>query len=167
MNTFLVKCKCQHCSQNIEFDSESAGQLVNCPNCGMETLLFIPDASPLPPPPEQKEISKEFHRYPPVISSKRSSPDLATALGRIISNIIQAMVCCMAIALFVIGAALVLGGCKAEIDETNRVTSSAIRQNVYVVQYCTGFILMGLSPIVFASARLIEWFRDHGEKESS
>lgn len=46
----LTKCKCQHCNQNIEFDSDNAGATIPCPNCGMETMLFVVAASPRPAP---------------------------------------------------------------------------------------------------------------------
>ena len=36
------KCLCNHCSGNIEFDSEHAGQMVACPHCGLETKLYVP-----------------------------------------------------------------------------------------------------------------------------
>jgi DNA-directed RNA polymerase subunit RPC12/RpoP len=41
-HTTFSKCKCQHCSQGIQFEVSQAGQTVTCPNCGMETVLFIP-----------------------------------------------------------------------------------------------------------------------------
>lgn len=37
-----AKCNCQHCNQSIYFDADQAGQNVECPYCGLETLLFIP-----------------------------------------------------------------------------------------------------------------------------
>jgi|SRR6185312_1958262 len=50
MNTFLVKCKCQHCNQSLEFEADRAGETVPCPNCGMDTQLFIPQTGRLPEP---------------------------------------------------------------------------------------------------------------------
>jgi hypothetical protein len=49
-----VKCKCNHCSQPIEFPSEMAGQAIECPNCKIETTLFIP------PPPEKPATPKNY-----------------------------------------------------------------------------------------------------------
>ena len=48
MNEQLAKCKCQHCNQSIEFDSNDAGRAITCPSCGMDTVLFIPQSGPLP-----------------------------------------------------------------------------------------------------------------------
>jgi len=45
MNAFLVKCKCQHCNQHLEFEAARAGENIPCPKCGMETLLFIPPSA--------------------------------------------------------------------------------------------------------------------------
>ncbi|HZL13258.1 MAG TPA: DUF6232 family protein [Verrucomicrobiae bacterium] len=35
-------CTCNLCSNQIEFESNAAGQTVACPHCGMDTMLFIP-----------------------------------------------------------------------------------------------------------------------------
>ena len=45
-----AKCNCNNCSQPIEFPAEMAGQTIECPNCKLETILFIP-----PPPPKPEE----------------------------------------------------------------------------------------------------------------
>ena len=52
MNIFLVKCKCQHCNQPLEFEAQHAGELIQCPNCSLETVLFIPSK------PEESNRSK-------------------------------------------------------------------------------------------------------------
>jgi DNA-directed RNA polymerase subunit RPC12/RpoP len=59
MNAQVAKCKCQHCNQKIEFDSDSAGATVTCPGCGMDTLLFIPPVAPRPMPAAQPEYSAD------------------------------------------------------------------------------------------------------------
>ncbi len=46
MKLEIAKCRCQHCNKGIEFPKESAGQIVECPHCKLETLLFIPQKSP-------------------------------------------------------------------------------------------------------------------------
>jgi Zn finger protein HypA/HybF involved in hydrogenase expression len=48
MSATLAKCKCQHCNQKIEFDSDSAGTTIPCPKCGLDTLLFVPPVAPHP-----------------------------------------------------------------------------------------------------------------------
>lgn len=51
----FVKCGCQFCSGSIEFESEHAGETINCPHCGMETMLFIPPSqrtAKIPDPPK-------------------------------------------------------------------------------------------------------------------
>jgi len=37
-----AKCDCQHCGGHIAFPSEAAEQMVECPHCKCETLLFLP-----------------------------------------------------------------------------------------------------------------------------
>jgi DNA-directed RNA polymerase subunit RPC12/RpoP len=34
-----LTCLCQHCSQKIEFPEEGTAQQVQCPNCGLTTVL--------------------------------------------------------------------------------------------------------------------------------
>jgi DNA-directed RNA polymerase subunit RPC12/RpoP len=48
------KCSCNHCFGHIEFDASQAGQVVACPHCGLETILFVP---PKPPVPEESLTS--------------------------------------------------------------------------------------------------------------
>jgi hypothetical protein len=40
-----VTCPCQHCDKALQFDADRAGQTVDCPHCGMETLLFVSPGS--------------------------------------------------------------------------------------------------------------------------
>jgi DNA-directed RNA polymerase subunit RPC12/RpoP len=60
----LAKCKCQHCSQNIEFDSDEAGATIPCPHCGMETMLYV---EPVPPYQSSLEVLLRIilESYPP------------------------------------------------------------------------------------------------------
>jgi hypothetical protein len=50
----FVKCFCQYCNGHIEFDAIHAGEMVACPQCGLETMLYVPQM-PLPEPPEPKK----------------------------------------------------------------------------------------------------------------
>jgi DNA-directed RNA polymerase subunit RPC12/RpoP len=57
MTPNYVACQCQHCKNNIEFDSnqiESAGQTVACPHCGLETRIFAAPPKITAPPKLQK-----------------------------------------------------------------------------------------------------------------
>jgi hypothetical protein len=49
----LATCPCNTCSQPIEFDHEQNGQTLNCPHCGVDTVLFLPAVKP---PPVAKSI---------------------------------------------------------------------------------------------------------------
>jgi hypothetical protein len=46
-----VICRCQHCDGHIEFETNSVGEAVACPHCGLETKLYIPQ-TPLNKPPK-------------------------------------------------------------------------------------------------------------------
>ena len=41
-----AKCVCNNCPGRIEFDESSAGQIVTCPHCGLETELYVPQGKP-------------------------------------------------------------------------------------------------------------------------
>jgi DNA-directed RNA polymerase subunit RPC12/RpoP len=86
MNANLIKCKCNNCSSHIEFDAETAGETVQCPNCSLETVLFVPSARTKEPPIQRppnlracpdcgRDVSKNAPTCPNCgarISSKRS-----------------------------------------------------------------------------------------------
>lgn len=47
----LVTCACNNCSEHLQFELQQAGQRIDCPHCGMETLLFVPHGPrPAAPP---------------------------------------------------------------------------------------------------------------------
>jgi len=51
----FLTCSCDNCGQNLEFPAEGVGSEVQCPSCGMKTLLYriasVPVSSvPIPPP---------------------------------------------------------------------------------------------------------------------
>jgi hypothetical protein len=50
--------------------------------------------------------------------------------------------------LVIAGLALILTGCSGELQESARRDGSAVRQTLYAVHYCTGFILLGLGTIL-------------------
>ena len=41
-----ARCRCRNCNQTIEFPVEQAGQTATCPNCNLETVLFVPASVP-------------------------------------------------------------------------------------------------------------------------
>jgi hypothetical protein len=43
------KCKCNNCSESVEFPIEMARQSVECPHCKLETVLFLPPREPEAP----------------------------------------------------------------------------------------------------------------------
>src|SRR5215470_12864481 len=40
--TRYQECECNFCGGALRFEITRAGQLVNCQDCGMETVMFIP-----------------------------------------------------------------------------------------------------------------------------
>jgi len=49
-----VKCKCDNCSTELEFDSDNTGEVISCPVCGAETKLNAPQPSAGRQPHEEK-----------------------------------------------------------------------------------------------------------------
>jgi hypothetical protein len=41
----VVTCSCNNCDGHLEFERLRAGERVDCPHCGMETLLYIPQGA--------------------------------------------------------------------------------------------------------------------------
>jgi hypothetical protein len=37
-----AKCPCKHCKENVAFPADMAGQIIECPHCGKDTILSIP-----------------------------------------------------------------------------------------------------------------------------
>jgi len=37
-----IKCPCNNCDVSIEFPAHGLGQTINCPHCGLDTVLFEP-----------------------------------------------------------------------------------------------------------------------------
>ena len=46
MQSDLVTCSCNNCDGHLEFERQHAGERINCPLCGMETLLYVPQSPP-------------------------------------------------------------------------------------------------------------------------
>src|SRR5262249_43571212 len=62
-----TRCICSVCSGHLEFDSDLAGETIQCPHCGMPTILFIPRI-PLPTPAGRSANAK------PVLCSDCGTP---------------------------------------------------------------------------------------------
>jgi hypothetical protein len=45
-----IKCTCQHCTEQIFFEPEYKGQTTICPQCQMETRLYVPNVAPAAAP---------------------------------------------------------------------------------------------------------------------
>lgn len=70
-------CPCNNCSGKLEFESAHAGETIQCPHCGMETVLFIPQV-PLDAPP---------HVYqPPLKPEPKQADPIVTTTGNDVSG---------------------------------------------------------------------------------
>ena len=49
-----MKCNCNTCSGHLEFDPAHVGMAIQCPLCGMETVLYEPTTSPAATPPTEE-----------------------------------------------------------------------------------------------------------------
>jgi len=138
----LIKCQCLHCGGNIEFDADAAGQEIICPHCTNTTWVDVPGKFSYQ---KVKQPPKEFTEKLP---EKSAAPVTKPATS---GNFIQIF----SVLCFLGGCALAYSGMSQESDELARVQSSAIRQAVYSLWYCTGFILMALSPIIYAAGIVV------------
>ena len=56
----LVMCRCNTCDGQLQFERQQSGQRVECPHCGIETLLFVPaTAPPVEQSPQANQIQEE------------------------------------------------------------------------------------------------------------
>ena len=49
-------CTCNVCSGRLEFEGANAGETIQCPHCGVDTLLFVPQVPIAPQPLRQYAI---------------------------------------------------------------------------------------------------------------
>lgn len=140
MSEQFVICLCQHCGQKIEFNAvaldKDEQRVVNCPHCHCATTLSMPPEGPILP----RAVYPD-HSLPPGYGKKKLK-----AGGTKVT----------AICLCVIGVVLVFAGCTDAATEAARAESSAIRQTVDTLEYGFGFVMILLSLILRALARLIE-----------
>lgn len=125
MNANLVKCRCNNCSENIEFESADAGKRATCPHCGLDTLLYIQSQDPKPP---KKEKPPEA---PITLQNLKLTKPIIPITGVVI--------------LTIIGLGLFLSGCVSDLD-----AKSAMQQTVGALQYCTGLIILALAFLLDA-----------------
>jgi hypothetical protein len=71
----FVSCRCQHCDAHIEFDAsgfqEGDTATVKCPDCQMDTEIFIPQSASPPP-------AKTVTPKPDAKTSKTTSETIST-----------------------------------------------------------------------------------------
>jgi len=86
-----ITCPCNHCSGNIEFPGHGAGEEIECPHCGMTTVLFKPvpiaqsqlpsfQIEPPKPPllPGRELVRPEPERFdPPIVPCKACKRSVA------------------------------------------------------------------------------------------
>lgn len=121
----IVKSPCQQCGVNIEFDAESANQLVPCPSCGKQTRLLMPGTT---------EYAKT------VLAAKiLTKPEAVSGLPPVkLSGVATALRFCGVIDIF--GG--VLGGLMVGSE------NDGLGVAVFVGGVVGGFILLGVAEIV-------------------
>lgn len=125
----VVTCRCTHCQQELEFEQSRDGEIVKCPSCGSDTAL----EAPVPP----FKIKDPWSRTPRWLDGVGGKAPKPASRGIWIVLLLTA-----------IGAGLVLVGCNGDLHESVGENGSAIRQAVYTIQYCTGFLLVGIAAIL-------------------
>jgi hypothetical protein len=72
-------CTCNHCSGHLELDAARAGETVQCPRCGSETVLFIPEVRIESAPPLRKRFaSAPLKPASPPATSAAAAPAVYT-----------------------------------------------------------------------------------------
>lgn len=91
MSETLVKCRCQHCSCNIEFDASGwqlgETQNVECPNCHLDTILFVPQ-SPI--------VAQNPKVEPPITSSQNITVEVKQGVSPLgIVSLVLGIIACL------------------------------------------------------------------------
>ena len=60
MDSPRIRCRCNNCSGEIEFESRRVGETVACPHCNLETQLFASPDEPLKANPTAKQAAVEL-----------------------------------------------------------------------------------------------------------
>ena len=79
-----TRCICSVCSGHLEFDSDLAGETIQCPHCGMPTILFIPRV-PLPAP-AGRSLSPKVLACPDCGTPIDSEAETCVGCGRVIER---------------------------------------------------------------------------------
>jgi DNA-directed RNA polymerase subunit RPC12/RpoP len=139
----IAKCNCNQCSTHLEFDSANAGQVINCPTCGMETTLYVP---PPPAPKSATPISNpQEHQFPPAESLKQIRHQTCYQTLRSLINILQ-------IFCFIFAGLIALGALASIFDYSQIKTAvkTADGEATMAMMVFGGRILLGLAgAIVF------------------
>lgn len=136
-----IEFDCPKCQHRLVVDERGAGRKVYCPQCA--GVVDIPIASPKPTQGGgSTDVGIKLNSSIPSLPVSPSNTQSTSALT------VFAVIC------FVVGCGLVVNGCANDISESRQVNSSAIRQIVYTIQYCTGIILIALCLILEPLIRL-------------
>jgi DNA-directed RNA polymerase subunit RPC12/RpoP/predicted nucleic acid-binding Zn ribbon protein len=94
MNASLVKCRCNSCSQYIEFEPQQAGQTIACPYCNLDTMLFVPRMEPpktAPPNPHLRPCPYCHHE---VSRTAEACPQCGGILAREQTSVSNSTIAC-------------------------------------------------------------------------
>jgi NAD-dependent SIR2 family protein deacetylase len=131
----FITCPCDKCGQNVEFSSDDfqessrtvnnvVGQTIKCPHCGKDTALLI--SRPAGPPPTFR---------PPVVNSPPAHGPVVKPNPNL--GVFGIVFLCL------VGMGLIFMGGVAE------ARAQSVMHQIYgAIQYCTGFLLMGVALLI-------------------
>ena len=88
-------CPCNKCSGNLEFEVSAAGSTIQCPLCGLDTVLFIPEDAAIvqQQPSEPQSVNEpvtpqqsETQQQPPPAQQKKRPGGIITTTGNDVSG---------------------------------------------------------------------------------
>lgn len=79
----IVVCRCNVCNGAIEFERQFNGQRATCPQCGMETELYIPAVARTPSP--EPQAPPIIHELPIWFGGKDSMVEIRLTSGASVS----------------------------------------------------------------------------------
>lgn len=86
-----LKCSCSHCQGHIEFPEHALGVAAACPHCGVETILTVPEVTPVPPapPPPKPSVAPSSAAATPAPVAVSMTPVETASAGSKVKQVLK------------------------------------------------------------------------------
>ena len=148
----LTKCNCNNCSAQLEFESSSVGSIVTCPQCRLETRLFIP---PTPEVPTFEKATPELSTpmLNPMLTASSPAATLDSVRGGTCYGTLRGLVGVVQLLVFVLAGVVALSGVFG-IVAGFRLHEAGLGLSVGIPAFC-GAVLLSVLGVAGKQAALL------------